>query len=63
MNYECFSREQLESALNSLKIENITHLNTISKLKKELKDIKGRCSSFEEDSLDRRDKVRRSTVH
>jgi hypothetical protein len=34
MNYETFSREQIESALTSLKIENATYLNTISKLKK-----------------------------
>lgn len=63
MNYECFSREQLESALTSLKIENATHLNTIAKLKKELKDIKGRCSNFEGDRLDKQIKIRRTTIH
>ena len=61
--YEEFSREQILSALKALKIENATHLDTISKLKKELKELKGQMSHFEFDRLDRRTVARRSTIH
>jgi hypothetical protein len=61
--YEEFSREQILSALKALKIENTTHLNTITKLKKELKELKGQMSHFEFDRLDSRSVARRSTVY
>lgn len=61
--YDEFTREQLVSGLKSLKLENADLLNTIQKLKKELKDIKGRCGNIERDSLDRKTVARRFTVH
>jgi hypothetical protein len=63
MDYESFTKEQIISALKALKIENATHLNTISKLKKELKEVKGQIKNFEGDRLDSRTVARRSTVH
>jgi len=63
MDYSTFDRLQLETALTSLKLENANHLNTIQKLKKELKDLKGRCSSFEGDSLDRKSVARRFNIN
>jgi hypothetical protein len=63
MDYSEFTREQIESALKALKLENATHLCTISNLKKELKELKGQIKSFEGDRLDRRNVARRSTVH
>jgi predicted nucleic acid-binding Zn-ribbon protein len=63
MDYSSFTREQLEKALTSVKIENVDLQNSITKLKKELKDLKGQCSSFEGDSLDRKTVARRFSVH
>jgi hypothetical protein len=61
--YNEFTHEQLVSGLKSLKLENADLLNTIQKLKKELKDIKGRCGNIEGDRLDRKTVARRFSVH
>jgi predicted nucleic acid-binding Zn-ribbon protein len=63
MEFESFTKEQIISALKSVRIENADLLNTISKLKKELKELKGQMSHFEADRLDRRTVARRSTIH
>jgi predicted RNase H-like nuclease (RuvC/YqgF family) len=61
--YEEFTQQQLVSGLKSLKLENADLLNTIKKLKKELKDLKGQCSSFEGDRLDKKTVARRFNVN
>ena len=63
MEFESFTKEQIISALKSVRIENATLLNTISKLKKELKELKGQMSYFESERLDSRSVARRSTVY
>jgi hypothetical protein len=63
MEFNSFTKEQIISALKSVRIENATHLNTIAKLKKELKELKGQMSHFESERLDRRSVARRSTVY
>ena len=61
--YEEFTQQQLVSGLKALKLENADLLNTIKKLKKELKELKGQCSSFEGDSLDRKPVARRFNIN
>jgi hypothetical protein len=61
--YNEFTHEQLVSGLKSLKLENADLLNKVKKLTKELKDIKGQCSSFEGDSLDRKTVARRFNIN
>ena len=61
--YDEFTHEQLVSGIKSLKLENANYLNRIQKLKKELKDLKGRCSSFEGDSLDKKTVARRFNIN
>jgi predicted nucleic acid-binding Zn-ribbon protein len=63
MDFSEFTREQIESSLKALRIENATHLNNISKLKKEVKDLKKQISAFESDTLSRRNVARRSNVY
>ncbi|NDB84967.1 MAG: hypothetical protein EB127_20035 [Alphaproteobacteria bacterium] len=61
--YDEFTREQLVSGLKSLKLENADLLNTIQKLKKELKNLKERCENIEGDRLNRKTVARRQTIH
>lgn len=61
--YEEFTREQLLAGLKSLKLENADLQNTVQKLKREIKDLKSVCSSFESDHLSRKTVARRSFVH
>ena len=63
MDYSTYTRPQIESALTALKVENATYLNTINKLKKELKSFKLQCSSFESDTLDKKTVARRFNVN
>ena len=63
MNYDAFTKEQLISALKSLRLDNANCVNTITKLKKELKDLKSRCSNIEGERLNKRFVARRQTVH
>jgi predicted nucleic acid-binding Zn-ribbon protein len=63
MDFSEFTREQIENSLKALRIENATHLNSISKLKKEVKELKKQISAFEGDTLSRRNVARRTNVY
>lgn len=63
MNYESFTRDQIESALKALKIENSLLLKTNSELKKEIKSLKLQCSTFESVCLREIPVARRQTIH
>jgi hypothetical protein len=63
MEFDSFTKEQIISALKSVRIENATLINTNAKLKKELKELKGQMSHFENDRLERRTVARRSNVY
>jgi len=63
MNYNSFSREQIESALKAVKLENADLQNIITKLKKEIKSLKLQCTAFESDNLSKKNVARRQTIY
>jgi septal ring factor EnvC (AmiA/AmiB activator) len=63
MNFTEFTREQLEAALKSLRLENAALNEACSKLKRENKELKGQIKNFEGDRLDKRTVARRFSVH